>query len=330
MRGEEPAEALGMPLSIAETAYGAVVGVRNRLYDSGVLNSRKAGCTELLVKKLLPRKVGILSRGYGAGNTSAVQIVSDGETLAAPPPFSADEPYMMASRLSGVPVVCAPKRIDGAMEMCNRFGVEAIVLDDGYQHRAIHRDFDILIVSAHNPFGSGKLLPNGILREPLEQVKRAGLIVITEGGDIAENDIIELKIRIGKLNPSAPVVRAVGDIRGFTNSEGLMSGVAGKKLFAFCGIASPERFVSSLKKAGAEVVETVFFADHYQYDREDVNEILRRISRCGAEAAVTTEKDFVRLIRHVDNFGGKLLKASYELKITEGEDALDQKLSALF
>ncbi|MBI5814631.1 MAG: tetraacyldisaccharide 4'-kinase [Nitrospinae bacterium] len=344
MRGLEPAGSLLVPLVIARAVYGSLVWLRNWLYDSGILVQRKAplkvmsvgnltiggsGKTpfvELLARKLSNRRIGILSRGYGSQNKEPVSVVSDGEKLSAPPPLSADEPYMMAKNLPGVPVVCAPKRIDGAVMMAERFGLEGVILDDGFQHRAIHRDLDILLINSDNPFGDGRLFPTGILREPVDQARRAGLIVITGAGNGTENIIREIR----RHNHTAPVIRASGSITGFSDIKGVERDVRGLKTLLFCGVAGPKLFLRSVEESGATVLRAMTFADHHNYTDSQIGEISAEAASCGAQAIVTTEKDMARLAGREKMFGGQLLSARYKMRITDGENILDEELDRVF
>ncbi len=338
MTGEKRPGLLLAPLAVVELIYGFTVSARNFLYDSGIAKVNKTPCavvsvgnltvggtgktpfTELLVKKLSGRKVAVLSRGYGGGETS---VVSDGVILAPAPPVSADEPYMLARNLSGVPVLCNPDRVVGAFDLVEKFGTEVIVLDDGYQHRRIDRDLDILLLPADSLFEDRSLTPLGGLREPIEQIKRADLIVFASSVRIEEKRIKGLEAELRLLGfGDKPVLTAEGAISGFRDIDGATGDLPGGGLYLFAGIARPERFFDSIGALGVDVVGAKNFPDHYQYTERDIHEILEDAITCGASTLLTTEKDAVRLLEYDGSL--PLLYARYTLSITRGEENLDQ------
>ncbi len=345
---EEPGALFVAPLLICEKLYGAGVCFKNFLYETGVLPTKKVPCkvicvgaltvggagktpfVEFLVKKLLHKKAGILSRGYGSRSGVKIHVVSNGATLAPPPPISADEPYMLARKLAGVPVVCAPKRIAGARELVEKFGVETIIMDDGFGHRAIHRDLNILIVSAVKPFGNGKLLPAGPLREPPKETHRANIIVIAGAESVPGSEFVKTENLIRNFTGAHKhVIYAKGAITGFTNLDGENHPTPQEPVFVFSGVARTERFLQSLNSLGVNVTEHMDFDDHHHYTATDIAQISSHAKSSGAKFIVTTEKDFARLTKNVNDFGLPFLTAMYEVKITKGEEVLDKTLASL-
>ena len=233
IKGEQRTGLMFLPLKLAQVLYTAGASLKNILYDSGLYKPAKAECkvisvgnltvggsgktpfTCLIAKKLSNRKLSILSRGYGAKHPSGVHIVSDGLNIAKPPPVSADEPYMMAKKLAGVPLVCAPERIKGARLITEKFNSDLIILDDGYQHRAIHRDLNILLYDARTPSGALQLLPLGVLREPFGAMKRADIIAITGSDNLGQDERHKLLEHIQKYaKAKTPVMYADGVTAG--------------------------------------------------------------------------------------------------------------------
>lgn len=350
MRGTEPPGAMRPLLAVIERAYSLGVGLRNRAYDMGALKpvhvrpkiisvgnlavggSGKTPFVELVIRKLAPRRAGILSRGYGGGSGEPVHIVSDGTSLSAPPPVSADEPYMLARRLTGVPVVCAPEREKGASFMADKFALEAIVLDDGFQRRSIHRDLDILLVDAGAPFGSARLIPLGTLREPVTGARRADVIVITNAQNAGKGRIESLKEEIQTAaGADKTIVTAGGRNTGFFDLHGSQVSTPNGPVFFFCGIANPERFEESLKAEGVAVAGKMLFPDHHQYSQEDIANVFREAGKSRAGMVVTTEKDAVRLSNLEIPAGAlPLAYAGYETFIVDGEGALDSAIERVF
>jgi tetraacyldisaccharide 4'-kinase len=350
MRGAEPPGAL-LPILLAlEGVYAFGVSLRNTAYDMGAFRpvrvspkvisvgnltmggSGKTPFVELVVRKLIPLKAGILSRGYGGKSGKPAHVVSDGSSLSAPPPVSADEPYMLARRLTGVPVVCAPCREKGATFMAHRFGLDAIVLDDGFQRRSVHRDLDILLIDANAPFGSARLIPLGMLREPVTEARRADVIVITNAQDAGIKRIEGLKSEIRlAAGMDKPIITAGGRGTGFFGIDGSRASAQTGPAFAFCGIANPERFEESLKAGGMTIAGRMTFSDHHQYSKDDMAQVFREAEKLKSAAIITTEKDAVRLLNLEFPAGGPpLVYAGYETFIIEGEDMLDSALADVF
>lgn len=350
MRGVEPPGAMRPLLSAVESAYSFGVGLRNRAYDMGALKpvhvrpkiisvgnltvggSGKTPFVELVVRKLASRKAGILSRGYGGKSGEPVHVVSDGLSLSAPPPVSADEPYMLARRLKGFPVVCAPQREKGAVFMSDKFGLDAIVLDDGFQRRSIHRDLDILLVDACAPFGSARLIPLGMLREPIASSKRADIIVITNAQNVGKDllDTLKKEIQLA-AGEEKPIITAGGRNTGFFDLHSSQVTPPNGPVFFFCGIANPDRFEESLKAEGMTIEGKMVFPDHHQYSEDDIVRVFRESEKSKARMIVTTEKDAVRLLNlKLPAGAAPLVYAGYETFIVDGEGSLDSAIEDVF
>jgi tetraacyldisaccharide 4'-kinase len=213
------------------TAYGCIIGVRNRLYDRGLLGSQSLGAKTVsignitaggtgktplvaLVAEMLAEndeKVCILTRGYGRENPKDRVLVSDGEKVLVGAKMGGDEPVELAHKLTGKAVVVADAdRVAAAKWALEKFGITAFVLDDGFQHRRAKRDLDIVCIDATDPFGGGEVLPAGGLREPLANLRRADAIVITRS-NLSWN-IEDLRSEISDLNPAAAIFIADNSI----------------------------------------------------------------------------------------------------------------------
>lgn len=238
----------------------------------------------------------LLTRGYKGRKKGPCLITPDMSEKDA-----GDEPLLMAKRLKGVPIIKDSDRYrGGASGIAEPLLSDTLfILDDGYQHRKLFRDLDILLISAINPFNNKKLLPVGHLREPLSEIKRAHMIVITNairGGRSA--DVESLIASIRKYNPSAPVFVAGHRISYVSapNGERFTAGwLRGKDLFAFCGIGEPESFISGLLGAGANLKGVKKFSDHHRYDRAEIEGISKAAESKKARWIITTEKDIMRL-----------------------------------
>jgi tetraacyldisaccharide 4'-kinase len=311
-------------LSPFSSLFGAVAKARRTLYAKGVLKSNKldtkvisvgnitvggTGKTPLVayIAKVLVEngeKVCILTRGYGRENANERLLVSDGEKILANVKKSGDEPFELAEKLLGVSAVLADKnRFSAGNWAIKNLGITVFILDDGFQHIQLKRDLDIVCIDATNPFGNGKLLPAGTLREPLENLKRADAIVITRA-----NLIPNPKFQIEDYT-DAPIFIS----RNKTNCK---SKIENRKCLAFCGLGNPENFFSQLRQDKFNLVATKTFRDHHVYSQQDVFEIERIARQNKVEILLTTAKDAVKL---------RDLKFEMPLSIVESELIFDDE-----
>ena len=241
-------------------------------------------------------KVALLSRGYRGQ--------SGGDN---------DEISILRERLAGVTIVIDSDRVRGGRRAIAEHGAEVLLLDDGFQHRRLRRDLDIVLIDCTCPFGYGWMLPRGLLREPKDSLSRAGAVVLTRCDQIGAAELSELSRTIENLSVKpAGVAKPSGDNKDsrviiaqschqgravFTAGGEQMDvqEVQGKKLYAFCGIGNPESFVRTLEKLGGNVVGSYFFSDHFHYNVSDVQRLRTAADESGAEVLITTEKDWVKL-----------------------------------
>lgn len=246
----------------------------------------------------------VLSRGYGGRNRSGVLIVSDGENLFAGPDQAGDEPYLMARKLKGVPVVISKDRYLAGMEAHKRFQSRLFILDDGFQHTGLSRDLDVVLVDGQKPFGNGHLLPWGPLREPVEHIDRADCIVLTRSGR-----------RPGPFRPPDVLGKIIGDkpvffedhapekvVFPFRELRADPESLKGKKVLAFAGIARPEAFKRTLLDLGAVLAGFRGFGDHHRFSAKEIHDLMAWKERTGADCLITTEKDWVRLEKEVPEY----------------------------
>jgi tetraacyldisaccharide 4'-kinase len=285
--------------------------LRNGLYDRGLFRQEKLPCPVIsvgnlvvggtgktpmviLLAKLLRekgRRPAVLSRGYGARTKAPVNIVSDGNRILMGWHEAGDEPVLIARSISGVPVLTGPKRHLTGRAAIGDFGADVLILDDAFQHRALHRDLDIVLIDAASPFGNGRLLPGGPLREPAEALGRAHLLIRTGCCKGSEKPL--------------PVSSEMPFFRGFHRPLGVVEGqtgrlipatsLQGQKVCAFAGIGRPEAFRRSLIELDCEIVAFHAFPDHHPYSHRDLDFLRRLAAKTGTDRIVTTEKDGVRL-----------------------------------
>lgn len=301
-------------LRIISLLYGLVLSFCNFLYKVNIFKPKrikakvisignitlggtgKTPAVMALAKKLNGegRKVAVLLRGYKGKNENKGGVVSNGSSILLSPKESGDEAYLLAERLSGVPVLVGKKRAKSARIAIDRFGAEVLILDDGFQHRRLARDLDIVLIDAANPFGNGRLFPAGILREPLSALGRADVILLTRTDEAANKE--EIKKRLFKINPLALIIESVHQPICLLDKEGRehpLTIIKGKKVLAFSGIGRPESFEKMLKDLGAKEVVCLRYPDHHLYRQKDIREIKEKAK--GVEFLISTEKDKVRL-----------------------------------
>ncbi len=322
------------PLSLG---FSALVRSRNLLYDRrwlpikrpalkvisvGNLTVGGTGKTPMvlwLAQALQSRghRVGILIRGYGGKNKGVTVVGTAGQALATPAEVG-DEPVMLARAFAGV-VIAGRDRVAAAGLARGRFDLDVAILDDGFQHRQLDRDVDILLVSGGRGTGNGWLLPAGPLREPPAAARRAHVVVITKGGAQGRNGWSAVDqlgpVFFGDLMPTALVSSAQG--RGHELPMGLLGG---KRVIALTGIADPMPFYHSLREWEAEIAEVMEFPDHHAYTQADWQAV--SLASQKFDLIVTTEKDLVKLERF-PFAAGKLVALRVRMEIEHGNQLLD-------
>ena len=327
--------------------YGGAVRARSRLFDLGVLRQERIGCPVVSVGNLTVGGTGktpmvillagllkqwglrpaVLSRGYGGKSRSGVLVVSDGRDVLAGPEEAGDEPVLIARRLRDVPVLAGPKRVITGRYALEHFDIDAILLDDGFQHRYLMRDLDIVLLDSRQPLGNGFVLPRGPLREAPSALERAGLIAFTrsEGGAAPPVDG-----RLSAILSRRPSLRTRIRPTALIEAEGAelpLSDLARKRVFAFAGIAQPESFRQTLEALGATITGFRAFPDHHRYTAEDLGRIEHDAGLSRADIVLATEKDLVKL-QGIPQALSRLCALAVETEILEGANRLEAALRA--
>ncbi len=326
--------------------YGIGIGARNLLFDVGVLKSSRvnarvisvgnvtAGGTgktpivEMLAQQLLEMQlhVAVLSRGYKRTSHGLVEV-SDGSKIKASVEESGDEPFQIAQKLSrrggvstGAAVVVDEQRVRGARYAVEKFGAEVILLDDGFQHRRLHRDCDIVVIDAsQSPFKT-PLLPAGSRRERLSSLKRANAVVITRAASETIVDDVRTKIRKFSKAEIFSCLFQTNMIRDAKNKTVIENELAKqKRALAFCGIGNPKGFRKSLERSGIDIVAVREFPDHHRYSKNDIAMLQEEMKQRGAEVLLTTEKDAVRFSSSNANLDAPLWYLEMKATINEEE-----------
>ncbi|MGD0962886.1 MAG: tetraacyldisaccharide 4'-kinase [Candidatus Acidiferrales bacterium] len=301
-------DALLRPLALP---YEMVVRLRAQAYRRGLLRPKRiqgvvisvgnltvggTGKTPMVLwiaHRLLAEKrsVGILTRGYGGKSVSTDTQPGTGTATET----TSDEVRLLKARLGeGVAWGVGADRFAQGQGLAKR-GVQWFILDDGFQHRQLARDVDIVLIDATNPFGGGHLLPAGQLREPRSALARADIIVITRSDHAPA---IEAAVRHDSAAPTFYARPGLDSIRTANDAgrvEVPTAETQRKKLFAFCGIGNPSAFLMNLRDWGFEIVGHRFFRDHHRYTQQDATAIETEARKRGADALLCTEKDVFNL-----------------------------------
>jgi len=283
--------------------------------------------TVMFISQLLKNEdynIGVLSRGYGGSKMGEGAILSDGNIIYLTSKESGDEPLMIAVNSPSVPIAIGRNRYNMGKQLKKQCNTNLFILDDGFQHYSLHRDVDIVLVDATNPFGNGHTLPHGILREPIESLKRADIIILTKTDLALSNEIEELINYIKKLSGHEIIFKAIHkpisliklpieyniDFNTNKKTENLKT-IKNETVWALSGIANHKSFENTLLNLGVSEVKNISFRDHHDYSEKDIESILKRVSPY--EYLITTEKDWVRLKKYKNHF--KNLHNFFILKI---------------
>ena len=265
-------------------------------------------------------RVCVLSRGYGGRAQSGITVVSDGQKCLVPPEVAGDEPVLLAEHLVSLPVIVGKDRYAAGMLAVERFGADAIVLDDGFQHVQLARDLDILLLDAMRPFGNGRLFPRGELRDRPAAIARADAVVMTRWESDATPSLLATQLRPSDL----PLFRSrhtPQDLRVLADGDILpLASLKGQRVVAFCGIGTPPHFRLTLQRLGADIAAFVAFPDHHPYMRSEIEQLVMAAKQHRVDILVTTEKDGVRL-RRLLPLAGQVWELRIRATIVEQEAA---------
>jgi tetraacyldisaccharide 4'-kinase len=318
-------------LQLASLPYGLAVRVRNGLFAGGWRTVYRADVPVVSVGNLTAggtgktpcveyvagfyrgdeRRVAVLSRGYGsAGGRN-------------------DEALVLEENLPDVPHLQGVDRVALARTAVEELESEVLVLDDGFQHRRLARDLDLVLIDATEPWGYGYLLPRGLLREPRSSLRRAGLVVLTRCDQAGAERVAALRREVRRYAPAVPVVETEhGPVELVNSGRGVapLDELRGRPVAAFCGIGNPEAFRRTLADLGADVRLFRAYPDHHPYGRSDVESLRAWLQELPAGGlAVTTQKDLVKL--RVDRLGDRTLwSLRVRLKVLSGLGELEDRL----
>lgn len=316
-------------LRFVSVFYLLAVKIRNRFFDWGLKKSFKVsvpvvsignittggtGKTPLVMwlcnyLESINVKSSILTRGY---KTKKGKL--------------SDEPAILAKGCGETKVVVNPNRVEGARKAIGEYGAECLVMDDGFQHRRLRRDVDIVAMDATCPFGYGRLLPGGLLREPVSSLKRADAVVITRFDQADPENVKIVAEKIKNIKPDIEIAKAVHRPVGavlMKNQKISLEELKKKKIFAFCGIGNPEAFLKMLNQLGMDVVGSKIFNDHHEFTDEDTRDIFSQAELVGADIIISTQKDWVKTaLLTMEDERIDFAYLAIQLQFVEGEDRM--------
>ena len=354
-------------LFIASRFYRTAVQFRIWLYDHRVIRNHALGClvvsignlscggtgktpvVEVFAKTLSAkgRKVAILSRGYRSKKRSIwdklrhmfdsqkieipPKIVSDGQNLLLDSAYAGDEPYMLASNLKNVAVLVDKDRVKSGLYAIDKFGTDVLILDDGFQYLMLKQHINIVLVDSTDPFGTGHVLPRGMLREPIKNIRRADYIFLSKSD--GSHKMIHLKNFIRRHNRRAEIIECCHKPKylEMVFSRGVqepLEKLRGAKVAALSAIAVPASFEAFLTSLGAELVATESYADHHRYTRQEIIDFVNVAKAAGADFIMTTEKDAVRIPK-LDSLDVPMYFLRVEIDILSGQESFDQCISRI-
>lgn len=303
--------------------YGALVSAYRSGFDLGLLSVTTLPCAIVAVGNITVGGTGktttvrwlvralqewgvrpvVLSYGYRAGASksekNAVTVVAGPEGVREPVEVSGDEPQMLARSLPGTPLLIGRKRIQSGQRAWDEFRPDVCVLDDAFQYWRLKKDLEIVLINAANPFGYGRLLPAGMLREPLRGLRRADAVIITHAAALTPESRERLTKALRKWKPTMVIAEAVHvPVRLRDHHTGALlplESLRGQRWLALCGLGQPESFEATLAEVGVAEAAPARFPDHHAYSQPELEASVARVRSGGLAGIVTTEKDAVKI-----------------------------------
>ena len=337
-------DALRSGLGLLSKGYQAGIRKRNQTYDAGrgvyhssvpiisVGNITAGGtgktpmvryiCDLLAQEGYQPT---VVTRGYKAQNNKHSLMIAHQGHLLVEPSVSGDEAFLLAKALPESSVIIGRSRTESAQMVEAKGESNVIIMDDGFQHRALGRDADIVLIDASNPFGYGHVLPRGLLREPLEGLGRASALVLTKVDQVAPGVVGQVIKQLKVYAPNVPIAQTVHGPEALYTLEDWLHGcnpmapdrAKDKKVIAASGIGNPRSFYMTLDSLGYSVVDLMSYPDHHDFTNDDLVNMWEHAFAKGAEAICITEKDAVKLSQ---------LQAADDLKLPQWGKAESKKL----
>ncbi len=284
-----------------------VIWLCNKITENSKLKAQNCQCA-------------ILTRGYKATQNSKLKTQN-----------YSDEPAILVESCPQAKVIVNPDRVVSAAAAVNKFGANVLIMDDGFQHRRLDRDLDIVTIDAMCPFGYGKLLPAGLLREPATALKRANAVVITRCDQTTAAELAQLEEKLQLINPDIPIARSIHApvcAKSREHKELSIEELRDKKIFAFCGIGNPDAFLGTIENLRFKMAGSKVYNDHHHYTDNDIADIYEKAGYLGADLILTTQKDWSKICGSnfsiLNSQGVPFAYLVIRLKFISGEDKITQ------
>ncbi|MBF0445014.1 MAG: tetraacyldisaccharide 4'-kinase [Magnetococcales bacterium] len=309
-------------LQIVGKLYGTIQRTRAVLYKKGLLSAYTAPCPIISIGNITVggtgktptviwlakyfqnkgRKVGVVSRGYRQQSKADVTIVADPDKIITTTPQAADEAVLIAQKLPGVTVITGPNRCKTIGVATQQYGCNLIIMDDAFQHMQVKRDFDLVLLDCNAPFSNGHILPGGLLRENPLALNRCDGVIITRADNLQK-----LKHTQDLLSQIVPNKKSCAALHKPTNWRKIsqtgakhpatmpIDGFTNIPVLAFCGIAKPESFYATLDRLEISIMDFSSYSDHHIFDKNNIEQLLKKAAALNAQALLCTEKDAVKI-----------------------------------
>lgn len=330
------------PLS---TIYGFVVKTRIFFYKKGLLKSVRlpipvisvgnitlggTGKTPVIeyIAHYLQKKgkrVAILSRGYAATIKQEKSPLNKN--------ICNDEHLVFQENIPDIPHLLNKDRVKSGLCAIRQFQVQYLLLDDGFQHLRLARDMNIVTIDALNPFGFGHIFPRGMLREPLDELRRADMFMLTHADQCSHDKIQLIMDQLHAIAGHVPVVETVHKPIWLESSQGAemidINVLQGKRVFAFCAIGNPESFRKSIESLGGELLNFHIFPDHHVYTASELRTLNAEAKRVRTEVIIVTQKDRVKIKNVCEMWDFPLWTLKIEIRIVKGYEIFENKMNAI-
>ena len=320
---------LRLILLVLSYFYQIGIVIRNKLYDKSILKITNVPAAVISIGNITTGGTGKtplvawLCNYFTAKNIKTAVLTRGYKVKDS---VFADEPAMLAKAAPQAKVIVNPDRTAGAEKAISQHNAKLLIMDDGFQHRKLARDIDIVAIDATEPFGYEKLLPAGLLREPLDSLKRADAVVITRSNQNSPEKISEIKERLSKINPDIVFAAAVHKPMGIKlikDKQMSLNELAGRKIYAFCGIGNPEAFFQTLSDMALNIVGTKVYNDHHKYTESDIAAIYEDAKYKQAQLVLTTHKDWIKTaLLCIDKFEIPFAALLIELEFIDGREKI--------
>jgi tetraacyldisaccharide 4'-kinase len=316
----------------AAKSYTAIIALRNLAYSKGWLKVHTAGAAVI--------SIGNITVG-GTGKTPLViwlckflqqkeiqcAVLTRGYKTRTQTRVTSDEPAILAESCPQAKIIVNPNRLEAAAEAVSNLGAKVLIMDDGFQHRRLHRDLDIVTIDGTCPFGYGKMLPAGLLREPVASLKRADAAVLTRCDQISQSKLCQIEKELQLINPDMIIAKSIHNpicVKSLAGEKIAIKQLKDKKIFAFCGIGNPDAFLNTIKNTGANLVSSKIYNDHHHYTDSDIDDIYDQANRLGADLILSTQKDHTQYAIRNTQYEIPFAYLAVEIKFIAGEDKLKQ------